>query len=280
MKATGHTPHRGSSGLDSPKANQSVVKADKPLTKGQEENKASKKGNEKTKQTAEKPPRCRSEGRSKQRNNSNVSPSTSSALSSNSAAGITKAITGTLPLQQQMHFVNVKPQHLQNENKQSESTKHLEVALLRAERGGLGNRLGCPREGLVGQKPGNTEELLKRSQQELLWLQRQLCIHAGGAAGPWAPGKVSAPTIPSAFPKENSLPQGRITILGLFSGVYLGLTYRTVISFLLPAALLYVHAGYQQPIVSAAASSPEHAKIIILGADTWTYKLPMVNCSC
>ncbi|OPJ75122.1 RIMS-binding protein 2 isoform E [Patagioenas fasciata monilis] len=189
MKATGHTPHRGSSGLDSPKANQSVVKADKPLTKGQEENKASKKGNEKTKQTAEKPPRCRSEGRSKQRNNSNVSPSTSSALSSNSAAGITKAITGTLPLQQQMHFVNVEPQHLQNENKQSESTKHLEVALLRAERGGLGNRLGCPREGLVGQKPGNTEELLKRSQQELLWLQRQLCIHAGGAAGPWAPGK-------------------------------------------------------------------------------------------
>ncbi|XP_064888850.1 RIMS-binding protein 2 isoform X12 [Columba livia] len=197
MKATGHTPHRGSSGLDSPRANQSLAKADKPWTKGQEEDGVSKKGNKKTKQTAEKPPRCRSEGRSKQRNNSisvkkskNVSLSTSSTLSSNSAAVITKAITGTLPLQQQMHFVNVEAQHLQNENKQSESAKHLEVALLRVERGGLGNQLGCPREELVGQKPGNTEELLKQSQQELLWLQRQLCIRAGDAAGPWAAGKL------------------------------------------------------------------------------------------
>nr|XP_021140142.1 uncharacterized protein LOC110357222 [Columba livia] len=206
QKATGHTPHHGSSGLDSPRANQSVAKADKPWTKGQEEDGVSKKGNKKTKQTAEKPPRCRSEGRSKQRNNSisvkkskNVSLSTSSTLSSNSAAVITKAITGTLPLQQQMHFVNVEAQHLQNENKQSESAKHLEVMLLRVERGGLGNQLGCPREELVGQKPGNTEELLKQSQQELLWLQRQLCIRAGDAAGPWAAGKVSSPGIPSAF---------------------------------------------------------------------------------
>lgn len=77
----------------------------------------------------------------------NVSPSTSSTLSSNSAAVITKAITGTLPLQQQMHFVNVEAQHLQNENKQSESAKHLEVALLRVEQGGLRNQLGCPRVG-------------------------------------------------------------------------------------------------------------------------------------
>lgn len=65
-----------------------------------------------------------------------------------------------------------------------------------------------------------------------------------------------------------------------FSGIYLGLTYRTVIPFLPPAALLDVHPGYQQPIISAAASSPEQAKIIVLTADTWTYKLQMVNCSC
>lgn len=37
QKATGHTPHRGSSGLDSPRANELVAKADKPWTKGQEE---------------------------------------------------------------------------------------------------------------------------------------------------------------------------------------------------------------------------------------------------
>lgn len=54
-------------------------------------------------------------------------------------------------------------------------------------------------EELVGQKPGNTEELLKQSQQELLWLQRQLCIRAADAAGPWAAGKVSSPGIPKAF---------------------------------------------------------------------------------
>ncbi|KAK2522746.1 Rimbp2, partial [Columba guinea] len=129
----------------------------------------------------------------------NVSPSTSSTLSSNSAAVITKAITGTLPLQQQMHFVNVEAQHLQNENKQSESTKHLELEIqlwqivcyhhhmLEKNRNW---QFSVVQEELVGQKPGNTEELLKQSQQELLWLQRQLCIRAGDAAGPWAAGKL------------------------------------------------------------------------------------------
>ncbi|XP_065502817.1 RIMS-binding protein 2 isoform X6 [Caloenas nicobarica] len=196
MKATSHDLHHRSSGLGSPKANQSFAEVDKPLTKGQEEDKASEKGNKKTKQTAEKSPQCRPEGRSKQRNNStsakkskNVSPSTLFTLSSNNAAVTTKAITRTLPLQQKMHFVNVKAQHLQNKNKRSESTKHLEIGLLRVECEELRNQLGCLREGLMGQKPGDTEELLKQSQKELLWLQRQLSIRGGEPAWLWAAGK-------------------------------------------------------------------------------------------
>ncbi|XP_069651015.1 RIMS-binding protein 2 isoform X18 [Haliaeetus albicilla] len=80
-----------------------------------------------------------------------------------------------------MHFVNVKAQHLQNINKQSKSIKDLEIQLLQVECEELKNQLGCLREGLMGQKPGNMEELLKQSQKELLWLQRQLSfISTGG----------------------------------------------------------------------------------------------------
>ncbi|XP_014819260.1 PREDICTED: RIMS-binding protein 2 isoform X4 [Calidris pugnax] len=80
-----------------------------------------------------------------------------------------------------MHFVNVKAQHLQNINKQSKSLKDLEIQLLQLECEELKNQLGCLREGLMGQKPGDTEELLKQSQKELLWLQRQLSfISTGG----------------------------------------------------------------------------------------------------
>lgn len=48
-------------------------------------------------------------------------------------------------------------------------------------------------EGLLGQTPGDTEELLKQSQKELLWLQRQLSF--ASTAGPGrvlAAGKVSS----------------------------------------------------------------------------------------
>lgn len=34
----------------------------------------------------------------------------------------------------------------------------------------------------MGQKPGNTEELLKQSQKELLWLQRQLSLISTGSS--------------------------------------------------------------------------------------------------
>ncbi|XP_075290955.1 RIMS-binding protein 2 isoform X5 [Opisthocomus hoazin] len=189
MKAAiSHILDHGDSVLDSPKANQSFSKVDKPLTKEQEEDKVSKKGNKKAKRTSEQPPHCRSEGRSKEKRSSinvkrskDVSPSTSLTLPSNNTAVITKTITRTLPLKQKMHFVNVKAQHLQNVNKQSKSIEDLEIELLQVECEELKNQLGCLREGLMGQKPGDTEELLKQSQKELLWLQRQLSfISTGG----------------------------------------------------------------------------------------------------
>ncbi|PKU32198.1 rims-binding protein 2 isoform x3 [Limosa lapponica baueri] len=69
-KAIGRIQDHGCSVLDSSKANQSISKVDKPLTKEQEEDKVSKKGNRKAKQTSEKPPHRRAEGRSKQKSSS------------------------------------------------------------------------------------------------------------------------------------------------------------------------------------------------------------------
>ncbi|XP_068510383.1 RIMS-binding protein 2 isoform X1 [Anas acuta] len=189
MKAISHILDHSYSLLDSPRANQSFPKAAKSLTKEQEEDKVSKKGNNKAKQTFKKLPHCRPEDRSKQKSCSVtpkkskvVSPSTSLALSSNNTTVITKTITRTFPLKQKMHLVNVKAQHLQNINKQSESIKDLEIQMLQVECEELKNQLGCLREGLMGLKPGDMEELLKQSQKELLWLQRQLSfISAGGS---------------------------------------------------------------------------------------------------
>ncbi|XP_051489772.1 RIMS-binding protein 2 isoform X4 [Apus apus] len=186
-KALSHILDHGCPLLDSPKANQSFSKVDKPFTKEQEEDKVSKKGNKKEKQTSEKPPHSTSEGRGKQKSSSitvkkskDVSPSTSLMLSSSNTAVITQTITRTLPVKQQKHFVNVKAQHMQNSNKKSKSRKDLEIQLLRVECEELRSQLGCLREGLMGQKPGDTEQLLKQSQRELLWLQRQLSFISRG----------------------------------------------------------------------------------------------------
>uniref|UniRef100_A0A8V0ZLX3 RIMS-binding protein 2 n=1 Tax=Gallus gallus TaxID=9031 RepID=A0A8V0ZLX3_CHICK len=81
-----------------------------------------------------------------------------------------------------MHLVNAKAHHLQNINKQSKRIKDVEIQMLQVEREELKNQLGCLREGLMGQKPGNTEELLKQSQKELLWLQRQLSLISTGSS--------------------------------------------------------------------------------------------------
>lgn len=79
-----------------------------------------------------------------------VNPSTSLTLSSNNTAVITKTITKTRPLQQKMHFGNVKAQHLQNIHEQPESIKDLEIQLLQVECEELKNQLGCLR---VGKNP-------------------------------------------------------------------------------------------------------------------------------
>uniref|UniRef100_A0A8C2UDQ4 RIMS-binding protein 2 n=1 Tax=Coturnix japonica TaxID=93934 RepID=A0A8C2UDQ4_COTJA len=102
-------------------------------------------------------------------------------LPSNNSAVITKTITRTFPLRQKRHLVSVKAHHLQNINKQSKSVKDLEIHMLQVECEELRNRLGCLREGLMGQRLGNTEELLKQSQKELLWLQRQLSFISTGS---------------------------------------------------------------------------------------------------
>ncbi|XP_042721327.1 RIMS-binding protein 2 isoform X3 [Lagopus leucura] len=187
-KAISHILDHGCSVLDSPKANQSFPKAAKSLIKDQEEDKVSKKGNKKAKQTPEKLPHFRAEDRSRRKGSSvtpkkskDVSPSTSLMLPSNSSAVITKTITRAFPLKQKMHLVNGKAHHLQNINKQSKSTKDLEIQVLQMECEELKNRLGCLREGLMGQKLSNTEELLKQSQKELLWLQRQLSLISTGS---------------------------------------------------------------------------------------------------
>lgn len=64
-----------------------------------------------------------------------------------------------------------------------------------------GNRkFSVMQEGLMGQKPGNTEELLKQSQKELLWLQRQLSfISTGGPVCVLAASKVSSFIIFSVY---------------------------------------------------------------------------------
>ncbi|XP_052547359.1 RIMS-binding protein 2 isoform X5 [Tympanuchus pallidicinctus] len=187
-KAISHILDHGCSVLDSPKANQSFPKAAKSLIKDQEEDKVSKKGNKKAKQTPEKLPHFRAEDRSRRKGSSvtpkkskDVSPSTSLMSPSNNSAVITKTITRAFPLKQKMHLVNGKAHHLQNINKQSKSIKDLEIQVLQMECEELRNRLGCLREGLMGQKLSNTEELLKQSQKELLWLQRQLSLISTGS---------------------------------------------------------------------------------------------------
>eukprot|EP00076_Gallus_gallus_P045641 XP_025011179.1 RIMS-binding protein 2 isoform X7 [Gallus gallus] len=188
-KAISHVLDHDYSVLDSPKANQSFPKAAKSLIKDQEEDKVSKKGNKKAKQMSEKLPHFRPEDRSRWKGSSvtakkskDVSPSTSLILPSNNSAVITKTITRTFPFKQKMHLVNAKAHHLQNINKQSKRIKDLEIQMLQVECEELKNQLGCLREGLMGQKPGNTEELLKQSQKELLWLQRQLSLISTGSS--------------------------------------------------------------------------------------------------
>uniref|UniRef100_A0A8C5Q547 RIMS-binding protein 2 n=1 Tax=Leptobrachium leishanense TaxID=445787 RepID=A0A8C5Q547_9ANUR len=84
------------------------------------------------------------------------------------------------PTKQTMRSVNGGPGHPQCPIKDSE--REVEIRLLQAECDELRTRLGCLKEGLMGQKPSDVEHLLKQSQKELLWLQRQLSFISSGSA--------------------------------------------------------------------------------------------------
>ncbi|XP_075424792.1 RIMS-binding protein 2 isoform X17 [Ascaphus truei] len=89
---------------------------------------------------------------------------------------------------QKMRSVNGGPSQLPCPSKDSE--REVEIRLLQVECDELRGRLGCLKEGLVGQKPSDVEQLLKQSQKELLWLQRQLSfISSGGPACILSPNK-------------------------------------------------------------------------------------------
>ncbi|XP_075178478.1 RIMS-binding protein 2 isoform X18 [Anomaloglossus baeobatrachus] len=82
------------------------------------------------------------------------------------------------PTRDTMRSVNGGPAHSPCLSKESE--REGEIRLLQVECEELRTRLGCLKEGLMGQKPSDVEHLLKQSQKELLWLQRQLSFISNG----------------------------------------------------------------------------------------------------
>ncbi|XP_034953438.2 RIMS-binding protein 2 isoform X4 [Zootoca vivipara] len=89
----------------------------------------------------------------------------------------------------------------------------LEIRLLQAECEELRNKLGCLREGLTGQKPSDVEELMKKSQMELLWLQRQLSFLSTGAPAYILPSGKFGNELPYLQPAVPQKTFGRIHIL-------------------------------------------------------------------
>nr|XP_034953437.1 RIMS-binding protein 2 isoform X6 [Zootoca vivipara] len=89
----------------------------------------------------------------------------------------------------------------------------LEIRLLQAECEELRNKLGCLREGLTGQKPSDVEELMKKSQMELLWLQRQLSFLSTGAPACILPSGKFGNELPYLQPAVPQKTFGRIHIL-------------------------------------------------------------------
>ncbi|XP_025051552.1 RIMS-binding protein 2 isoform X13 [Alligator sinensis] len=178
---------QGSSGLDSPKMSQSVPKVEKSSSQQQEEDKLPKKDNRKAKESSAKPLNHKPEARTKEKRAS-TSVKKSKDKSPLAPASSTTTTTGRntikrFPLKQKIRAVNIKALQLPSINNPSQGIKDLEIRLLQVECEELKNRLGCLREGLVGQKPSDMEDLLKQSQKELLWLQRQLSfISTGGPA--------------------------------------------------------------------------------------------------
>ncbi|XP_068099679.1 RIMS-binding protein 2 isoform X14 [Hyperolius riggenbachi] len=92
---------------------------------------------------------------------------------------ISTAVVRKPPRKDSMRSVNGGPAHPPGLSKESE--REVEIRLLQVECDELRTRLGCLKEGLMGQKPSDVEHLLKQSQKELLWLQRQLSFLSNGS---------------------------------------------------------------------------------------------------
>ncbi|XP_075032654.1 RIMS-binding protein 2 isoform X7 [Mixophyes fleayi] len=99
----------------------------------------------------------------------------------NSKNKTSRAVAKRPPTKQAMRSVNGGPAHSPCPCKDSE--REVEIRLLQVECDELRTRLGCLKEGLMGQKPSDIEHLLKQSQKELLWLQRQLSFISNGSPG-------------------------------------------------------------------------------------------------
>uniref|UniRef100_A0A452GQF4 RIMS-binding protein 2 n=1 Tax=Gopherus agassizii TaxID=38772 RepID=A0A452GQF4_9SAUR len=130
-----------------------------------------------------KPPNRRPEARTSEKTSASMSVQKTkdrSPSASSSSSTTSRTTTKTFPLKHKTHSVNMKSLQPPNTNHPSHGIKDLEIRLLQVECEELKNRLGCLREGLMGRKPSDMEELLKQSQKELLWLQRQLSFIATG----------------------------------------------------------------------------------------------------
>ncbi|XP_075774186.1 uncharacterized protein LOC112544823 isoform X2 [Pelodiscus sinensis] len=128
------------------------------------------------------------------------SPSASSSSSTTS-----RTSTKKFPLKHKTRSINVKSLQSPNTKQQFHGIKDLEIRLLQVECEELKNRLACLREGLMGQKPSDMEELLKQSQKELLWLQRQLSfISPGGSTCTLSASKLrnDLPYLQAAVPQK------------------------------------------------------------------------------
>ncbi|XP_042708470.2 RIMS-binding protein 2 isoform X6 [Chrysemys picta bellii] len=182
-KSINHDLDHGNAVLESPKVSQSVPKVEKSSSKQQEEVKPPKTDSREAKETSVKPPNRRPEARTSEKISASMSVQKTkdrSPSASSSSSTASRTTTKTFPLKHKTRSVNVKSLQPPNTNHYSHGIKDLEIRLLQVECEELKNRLGCLREGLMGQKPSDMEELLKQSQKELLWLQRQLSFIATG----------------------------------------------------------------------------------------------------
>ncbi|XP_040203384.1 RIMS-binding protein 2 isoform X7 [Rana temporaria] len=149
----------------------------------QTDTKAAKSGRDKEKKKLQKPDISKVGYTAKQPNQKTTSkesekPNVAKFTKNKDKTKVSTAVTKKPSTKETMRSVNGGPAHIPCPSKESE--REIEVRLLQMECDELRTRLGCLKEGLMGQKPSDIEHLLKQSQKELLWLQRQLSFISSG----------------------------------------------------------------------------------------------------